>query len=180
MKQCLSCKEYKDISEFYANSRRNGLQSHCKFCYTQRTLLYNRRNPDNRTKWRMSNMERLRANALEWARSHSVERKQNMQRWRKNNPHKRREENARRKERQAGILLTVKVESDICGVCLEPLTEFKHPHPLSTSLGHEPPLSVAKRDGWLIITERPEHFRCNVIKGARTDVEMIGWRREQV
>lgn len=41
------------------------------------------------------------------------------------------------------------------------------------SVGHEPPLSVAARDGWLIIAERPEHFLCNMRKGVRDDATFL-------
>ena len=79
-----------------------------------------------------------------------------------------------RQAAQAGILLRVQVEADYCGVCLQALTAEIWPHPLSTTVGHEPPLSVAKRDGWKVVTERPEHWMCNEWKRARTDAECTG------
>ena len=81
---------------------------------------------------------------------------------------------AQHKRRAAlgGILLIVHVESDVCGVCQEPLTGAAYPDPLSTTIGHEPPLATAKRDGWRVVTERPEHWLCNQRKGARYDIDM--------
>jgi hypothetical protein len=76
----------------------------------------------------------------------------------------------RRRVAKAGIALVIRVDADHCGVCLGPLIEERrHPDPLATSVGHEPPLVIAKRDGWLVVVERPEHLRCNLQKGDRPD-----------
>jgi hypothetical protein len=45
----------------------------------------------------------------------------------------------------------------------------RHPDPLFTTIGHEPPLAVAAREGWSVITERPEHLACNLQKGVQDD-----------
>jgi hypothetical protein len=78
----------------------------------------------------------------------------------------------RRRLSRAGILLTITVANEQCGVCLGPLfPELRHPDPLSTSVGHEPPLILAQRQGWTAVVERPEHLRCNLAKGERPDGE---------
>lgn len=73
-----------------------------------------------------------------------------------------------------GVLLIVAVDAGHCGVCLAPLTDARYPHPLSTTVGHEPPIAAAARDGWRVVAERPEHWSCNLSKGARTDAELVG------
>lgn len=79
----------------------------------------------------------------------------------------------RRKVARAGILLVVKVEATECGICLRPLEpDRSHPDPLATTIGHEPPLAVAAREGWTVAVERPEHLGCNLWKGARPDAEL--------
>lgn len=78
-----------------------------------------------------------------------------------------------RKVAKAGIILVVKVDATECGVCQESLQpERTHPDPLATTVGHEPPLTVAARDGWTVVAERPEHLGCNLRKGVRTDAEL--------
>jgi hypothetical protein len=80
----------------------------------------------------------------------------------------------RRKARKAGILLVVRVQADYCGVCLGPLVQqAAWPDNRATTVGHEPPLAVAAREGWRVVAERPEHFVCNRRKWARTDAEMV-------
>lgn len=72
-----------------------------------------------------------------------------------------------------GIQFVVFVESDACGVCHKPLyPDAIYPDPKATTVGHEPPLSVAVRDGWRIIAERPEHARCNLWKQDRLDCQL--------
>lgn len=90
----------------------------------------------------------------------------------KANPEPGREHVRRRRSAKAGILMVVKVDAAECGVCQRPLTDERSPHPLSTEIGHEPPLKVAKRDGWGVIVERPEHRHCNRRKSDRTDAEL--------
>lgn len=76
---------------------------------------------------------------------------------------------------KAGVILRIRAFADECGVCSEALhPDLRHPDPLSTTIGHEPPLSVAAREGWLVVTERYEHLRCNLRKGTRMDCEMRG------
>lgn len=93
-------------------------------------------------------------------------------RWKKLHPKERVAEVNRRRAFKKGVLLTVHVESEVCGVCEEPLTDRQWPDPLATTVGHEPPLAVVAREGWLIVTERPEHFVCNMWKKDRLDMEM--------
>jgi hypothetical protein len=97
--------------------------------------------------------------------------------WAKENPEKRREQNHRRRERHAGIRLVFPLTGSNCYVCHQPLhPELSYPHPMSTSIGHEPPLAKLKKLGqdWCYV--RPEHLTCNVQKQARTDSE-FGLRR---
>lgn len=76
----------------------------------------------------------------------------------------------RRKIAKAGVVFVIAIESEVCGVCGDPLNlEARHPDPLATSVGHEPPLAVAQREGWTVVAERPEHLRCNLRKGDRPD-----------
>lgn len=70
---------------------------------------------------------------------------------------------------EAGAILVVAIDSDHCGVCQEPLTNRCYPDPLSTSVGHEPPLAYVAANGWRVIATRPEHLRCNLRKGDRPD-----------
>jgi len=75
----------------------------------------------------------------------------------------------RRRTTRVGVLLVVGVDASECGTCLAPLNDVAYPHPMATTVGHEPPLAVAARDGWLVVAERPEHLRCNLRKGDRLD-----------
>lgn len=81
----------------------------------------------------------------------------------------------KRRVAKAGVVLTIQIVSLDCGVCFHQLRpDLSHPHPLSTSVGHEPPLSVVAREGWTVIVERPEHLQCNLSKGERQDCELVG------
>jgi hypothetical protein len=91
-------------------------------------------------------------------------------RYREANPNRRPWQ--KRRMAKAGIILVVKVDSADCGVCFTPLIDVPYPDPQATTVGHEPPLSVAIREGWRIIVERPEHLRCNLQKGSRMDYEL--------
>jgi hypothetical protein len=82
------------------------------------------------------------------------------------------EHGRRRRALRAGIVLTVKVTADECGICQKPLTDRPFPDPMSTTIGHEPPVTVAAREGWTVIAERPEHWMCNRRKWAKYDYEM--------
>ena len=59
-----------------------------------------------------------------------------------------------------------------CGICGRPF-EGSFPSPLAETLGHEPPIAWMRAhpeyDGPLLI--RPEHWACNIRKGARPDWE---------
>ena len=104
-----------------------------------------------------ANKERVRARRAAWFAAHPGARHA----WRD-----------RRRAAEAGIALVVKVASDECGVCLQPLTSEPYPHPMSTTIGHEPPISRAAKEGWLIVTQRPEHWACNSRKAAKLDCEV--------
>jgi hypothetical protein len=78
----------------------------------------------------------------------------------------------RRKATKAGVPFIIRVATDECGVCLRPIDRsLVFPHPMSLSVGHEPPLSVARAEGWSVVCERSEHLSCNVQKGARLDID---------
>lgn len=66
----------------------------------------------------------------------------------------------------------VRVLSTTCAICLAPLTDEVFPHPLATTIGHEPPLVVVRRLSLTRVVERPEHWECNRAKGVKTDAEM--------
>lgn len=109
--------------------------------------------------WRIANTERVK-NAFDAWTAANPDRYADLLRKR----------NLRRKARKAGVV-AVRVQSDVCGVCSGPLIAgLQWPHPLSTTVGHEPPLSRAPRGSTVI--ERPEHWSCNMHKGTRTDEEM--------
>lgn len=78
----------------------------------------------------------------------------------------------RRRAAQHGIVMVISIHATECGVCQRPLTKKRFPHPMSTTIGHEPPLATASRDGWIVVVERPEHYRCNLAKGIKTDAEL--------
>lgn len=127
-------------------------------------------------KWVEANPERSRAIKRRWLEKNPGLRKEVVRRSRVK-AGSRYPEQVRRRARKAGILLTVKVESDCCGVCSESLSVgLVYPDPQATTVGHEPPLAVATRDGWTVVVERPEHAVCNWRKGIRTDAEMVAWR----
>jgi hypothetical protein len=80
----------------------------------------------------------------------------------------------RRHARKRALVMILRVNPPWCGVCFLPLTDVPYPDPMSTTVGHEPPLSVAAREGWLTVIERPEHKRCNLWKGTLTDRQLAG------
>lgn len=92
--------------------------------------------------------------------------------WTRKNPGKIKLKTNERRATRAGVLMIVRVESDVCGVCYEPLTNAPFPDPMSTTTGHEPPLSVVRKDGWRIVCERPEHWKCNSTKADRMDTDV--------
>ena len=56
---------------------------------------------------------------------------------------------------------------------LQPIDRaVRWPDPMAYTVGHEPPLAAAERDGWRIVAERPEHLVCNQRKNVRTDAEL--------
>jgi hypothetical protein len=128
--------------------------------------------------WSAANRGRKREADNAWVKRNPGRSTERYRTWRAANPGRalglRRAGRLARAARKAGVLLVVKVDADHCGVCLAPLTGETWPHPMSTTVGHEPPLSVAERDGWLVVAERPEHWSCNQAKGARTDAELRG------
>lgn len=123
-------------------------------------------------RYRAAHPERRRAATAKWraANRESYETAQTL--WREANGDRLRENVRTRRVRRAAISLVVVAELDHCGVCLGPLTAEVWPHPLSTTVGHEPPLARAAADGWRIVVERPEHWSCNQRKWAKLDCEM--------
>lgn len=83
---------------------------------------------------------------------------------------------ARFRTRKAG-LIPVYIEADFCLVCGFPLvSDLRYPHPLSTSVGHEPPISRAR----YFISQRPEHLVCNAMKGTWLDGELSPAQRDRI
>jgi hypothetical protein len=78
----------------------------------------------------------------------------------------------RRRTTRLGVALVIRLNDDLCGVCLAPLTVEAWPSPLATTIGHEPPLSIVRREGWTVVVERPEHLICNQRKSGRLDAEL--------
>ena len=75
-----------------------------------------------------------------------------------------------RRERETSVIL-VKVRSRTCGVCGGPLFQSAiWPDPRATTRGHEPPLSRTSPGDRVVV--RPEHWGCNMRKGALLDEEM--------
>lgn len=131
--------------------------------------------------------EHLRQDHVEYRRNHLEQRRANSARWARNNPERSRAYAAkyrrlhpevvladehRRRVRKAGLLMVVRVESDVCGICQRPLVDRPYPDPMSTSVGHEPPLAYCAQNGWLVTAERPEHLICNQRKRTRLDIEI--------
>lgn len=79
---------------------------------------------------------------------------------------------ARRRVRKAGVTLVIRSVSTDCALCLSPLTDARWPDPMATTIGHEPPLSRLAELGHPPVYERPEHWGCNIRKGAKTDQEL--------
>jgi len=76
----------------------------------------------------------------------------------------------RHRARKRGVLIVREISS-ACGVCGRSLLcELRWPHPMATTVGHEPPLSRATPGS--VVVERPEHWSCNSRKGTRTDAEL--------
>lgn len=148
-----------------------------------------------RKAWRAANPDKVtamnRRASRKYAAAHPEEERERRKRFREANPDygRARREIAREQERayrqrnphmrpwrrrrlaKAGILLVINVSSTECGVCFEPLTDLPYPDPMATSIGHEPPLIIAQREGWTTVVERPEHLICNLRKGERTDCD---------
>lgn len=123
---------------------------------------------------RNKEQSRERARAYKQADPEKVREQQRMssRKWRRTHREIARRRENRRETRKAGVLLVVEVQADHCGVCQRPLTSLPYPDPMSTTVGHEPPLAVACRDGWLIVATRPEHWGCNMRKSDRMDVDL--------
>ena len=62
-KECTKCKEIKDISNFYKNSKKDGYRSICKQCYNEKTKSYYVENKDTLTQykkeWREKNIDKI-------------------------------------------------------------------------------------------------------------------------
>ena len=62
-KECTKCKEIKDISNFYKNSKKDGCRSTCKQCYNEKTKSYYVENKDTLTQykkeWREKNIDKI-------------------------------------------------------------------------------------------------------------------------
>jgi hypothetical protein len=62
-KECTKCKEIKDISNFYKNSKKDGYRSICKQCYNEKTKSYYDENKDTLTQykkeWREKNIDKI-------------------------------------------------------------------------------------------------------------------------
>lgn len=122
---------------------------------------------------RANDLERERSTGRAYRAVHVIESRERTAAWYSAHPDRMREYVHRRRVRKRGVVLVIRIASDICGVCLDPLyPDLRHGHPLATTVGHEPPLSVASRDGWLVVTERPEHAACNKRKKVRLDCEL--------
>lgn len=127
-----------------------------------RSALRHRANPqgsaDRMRRWRRANPQRAREANARWAASH---------------PDYIREKCRLRRVARSSVPFVLTLDLDGCAICGGPLRpEFRAPHPLSSSVGHEPPLAVARRDGWLTVIERPEHLGCNQRKGSRVDADL--------
>jgi len=96
--------------------------------------------------------------------------------WRTANPEKTAAAVHKRRERKVGAKITIHQISDICCVptCGKPLLpNLKFPDPMSTTIGHEPPLSRLGELGVTTVTERPEHWICNQHKHNKLDSELV-------
>jgi hypothetical protein len=78
MKQCTKCHQEKPLSEFYrAKGTKDGLRGSCKSCMYQ-----------DRTKWRLANIERARELTRRWRAANPEKRKDGIKNWEKNNKDK--------------------------------------------------------------------------------------------
>jgi hypothetical protein len=134
---------------------------------------WDRRNPDQNKKWRAANPERSAEIKKRWVEAHPEKRRQASREWAARNPDATNRGIHRRRGRKANVLLFVRVDSNDCGVCLQAIDPTaRWPDPMSRTVGHEPPLAAAERDGWRVVAERPEHLRCNQRKQSKTDAEL--------
>lgn len=88
-----------------------------------------------------------------------------------------RQDSRRRRRETPGTWSRLVPWPSTCQVCRLPIDPvFAWPHPLSESLGHEPPIFWATRhpdyDGPRVL--RPEHLACNMTKRDRPDWEIDG------
>lgn len=60
----------------------------------------------------------------------------------------------------------VRAQSVICGICGDPLTDARYPHPLSTTVDHIVPLALGG-EPYALSNLRAAHWRCNARKGKR-------------
>lgn len=176
-KECLSCRQARMRAyrhayrarhpERDAENRRTWNKAH-----VEESAEYRRR-------YKERNAQTLRAKNRDWYETHAALTKERARAWAEANPEKVRRTRDRRRGATSDVLV-VEVQSDTCGVCMGPLTGARFPERLSTSVGHEPPLAVALRDGWRIVTARPEHLVCNQRKSDRTDAELASLRFAEV
>lgn len=76
---------------------------------------------------------------------------------------------------QKALVRAVVVESSKCALCKQTIDfTLRAPHPMSATLGHEPPLSRCKALGVAVVKVRPEHLTCNQWKWNRLDSELVG------
>jgi hypothetical protein len=125
--------------------------------------------------WKKRNRDKVLVKNREWLAAHPDRIQDYRAREMKDRDTRRAASDRRRlrlKDMTVGVF-TIHVASPDCGVCLNPLTEERWPHPMATSFGHEPPVVAIARDGWRVMAVRPEHLICNQRKSGRTDAEMI-------
>lgn len=78
MKQCCTCKEAKELSEFYANKRtKGGLDNSCKSCHKERA-----------NAWYANNKDKVLETKAEWYRNNKEAKKKYNEEWRAANPDK--------------------------------------------------------------------------------------------
>lgn len=128
---------------------------------------------DERVKaWNEANPEGRLEIARRWVAENPEKRREATRRYRRAHPDHARNDRRRRRVIKAGVLMTIRVQSETCALCDRPIDmTLPHPDPMSFTVGHEPPLAIVKRDGWKVVVERPEHFGCNLRKGTRQDGE---------
>jgi len=121
--------------------------------------IWRKDHPDHNLIWRTANQGRFAETTRAWRKAH---------------PELRAEYNRARRVRRTGIETVIRMDSTSCALChmaLNPKAVF--PDPMSTTIGHEPPLSRLEEMGATMVIERPEHLKCNLIKGSKLDSELV-------